>query len=449
MQKLTLFRYCSILLIVLLAACASLSAEPTPTATQAPTFTFTITTAPSLTPTVSTPTPLPLPPTLTPTSVPRVSSPPDGLRMAYVIDGNLYFQEGSRPALQLTQRKEYRHPIGFSDNGEKIFFFAGNMNDLYSIQVDGTNEQALGTRDLLNSTNSISQDPTTFCEPTLVPRSPFVIFRTCSYPDQNTIIYEDDLFLVDTDTGQARILLPRGSGAGQRVPSPDGKKLAVDHSNYIDILAIDGRMIKHKLATYTVSEPWKIAPLVFWTADSDELILGLPINTFYDSSPPPAYEVWRYSVDTGAGTQIHLDPLPSGLYPVRVAPDGNWLLYKNYDERPTYLVDLRGGSAGPYTPDEATEPCEWSPDSVHFLYGSYQPDSSGLYLGSVDGPPVFVGQGECVGWLDADRFVYYSFNDKGYSLYDINGESIPILVGEDIWNLRAYGNIVFYLSPGK
>jgi hypothetical protein len=446
MQEFTPLRYGSILFIVLLAACAGLPAESTPTA---PSLMPTITTALSLTPTLSTPTPLPLPPTLTATSSPRLSSPPDGLRMAYVIDGNLYFQEGSRPALQLTQDKEYRHPIGFSDNGQKIFFFAGNTNELYSIHVDGTNEQALGTSDLLNSTNSISQDPTRFCEPILVPRSPFVIFRTCSYPDQNTIIYEDDLFLVDTDTGQARILLPRGSGAGQRIPSPDGKKLAIDHSDYIDILDIDGRLIKHKLATYTVSEPWKIGPLIFWTADSDKLILALPINTFYDSSPPPVYEVWRYSVDTGVGTQIPLDPPPSGLYPVWAASDGNRLLYKNYDERSTYLVELRGGRAGPYKPDEATEPCEWSPDNVHFLYRSYQPDKSGVYLGSVDAPPVFVGRGECVGWLDADRFVYYNFNDNGYVLNDINGESIPILVGVDIWQLRAYGNIVFYLSPSK
>lgn len=370
--------------------------------------------------------------------------------MAYVMDGNLYFQEGSRPALQLTQRKEYRHPIGFSENGEKIFFFAGSINDLYSIHVDGTHEQALGTGDLLNSANSISQDPTIFCEPILVPRSPFVIFRTCSYPDQNTIIYQDDLFLVDTDTQQARLLLPRGSGAGQRIPSPDGKKLAIDHSGYIDILAIDGRMIKHKLATYTVSEPWRIAPLVFWTAESDELILALPINTFYDSSPPPTYEVWRYFVDTGVGTQIQLDPPPSGLYPVWAAPDGNWLLYKNYDERPAYLVDLRSGRAGPYAPDEASEPCEWSPDSLHFLYRSYHPDNpGGLYLGSVDGSRSFVGRGECVGWLDADRFVYYSSNDNGYILHDIHGESIPILVGEHTSDLHAYGNIVFYLSAGK
>jgi len=64
--------------------------------------------------------------------------------MAYVLEGNLYFQDGSNPPIQLTNRGEDRSPILFSESGDKIFFFRGKIADaLYSISTDGSNEQVL------------------------------------------------------------------------------------------------------------------------------------------------------------------------------------------------------------------------------------------------------------------------------------------------------------------
>jgi hypothetical protein len=113
----------------------------------------------------------------TPTSLIPVSFAPDGVRMAYVMDGNLYFQDGNRPPLQLTHNQEYKHPIGFSENGEKIFFFQGRSSNLYSIHIDGSNEQPLATKELLNLNIAEYDESTTFCEPILVPHSNFVLFR--------------------------------------------------------------------------------------------------------------------------------------------------------------------------------------------------------------------------------------------------------------------------------
>lgn len=367
--------------------------------------------------------------------------------MAYVIDGNLYFQDGSKPPVQLTESREYRHPIGFSENGEKIFFFGGNTNNLYSINVDGSHAQALATNDLLQSTNSAYDESTTFCEPILVPHSPFVLFRTCSHPDGNTTIYQDDLFIVDTDTKQVGNLLPRGQGGGYYYPSPDGSMLAIDKVDSIDILGIDGRMIHRNLATYTLSEPVPLAARVYWLSDSSALILALPINTYYDTAPPLTYAIWRYSLDTGTGVQLSLDPPPMGYAPVWVSPDGNWITYTNHDERSSYLGDLRQGRTQSYEPEEPIEPCEWSPDSVHFVYRAYQPDKTGLYLASVNDPPIFIGEGEFVAWLDANRFVYYNFTDHAYGLKDNTGESVPILIGGTTWKLRSYDSIVFTYQP--
>jgi Tol biopolymer transport system component len=366
------------------------------------------------------------------------------VRIAYALDGHLYFQKGSQSPLQLTHTREFRHPIGFSEDGMKILFLEGQAKNLYSINVDGSDKQALATKELLHLTNSEYHESTTFCEPVFVSSSNLVLFRTCSHPDGYTTIYQDDLFIVDTEGNQARVVLPRGYG-GHYYPSPDGSMLAIAYIGYIDLLHIDGRMIQHKLATYPISEPWPLLALVHWTEDSKELIVSLPINTFYDSSPPPTYEVWRYSAETGAGSKINLDPLPSGLDPIWPSPDGHWLLYKNYDERPFYLVDLRDGHSQPSKPDEANQPYGWSPDSRHFVYESYEPGGFGLYLSSVSDLPIFLGSGEYEVWLDDNHLIYFNLDDHAYVMKDIHGESVPILVG-NTWQLSSFDSIIFYRS---
>ena len=394
--------------------------------------------------------PTPTIPTAVPTATAHVpeSFAPDEVRMAYALDGYLYFQKGSQPPLQLTHTKEYTHPIGFSEDGTKILFLEGQAMNIYSINVDGSDKQALATKDLLHLTKSEYDESTTFCEPVFISSSNFVLFRSCSHPDGYTTIYQDDLFIVDTEANQTRVILPQGYG-GHYYPSPDGSKLAMVYVGYIDLLYIDGRMIRHNLATHPISEPWPLLALVHWTEDSQELIVALPINTFYDSSPPPTYEVWRYSAETGTGTHIKLDPLPSGkIDPIWPSPDGNWLLYKNYDERPFYLVDLRDGHSQPYNPDEANQPYGWSPDSRHFVYESSEPGGFGLYLSSVSDPPIFLGRGEFVVWLDDNHFIYFDFDDHAYVMKDISGESIPILVG-NTWQLRSFDSIIFYRSTNE
>ena len=114
-----------------LAACGVATPMPTVAETTRPSFTPAIPTA-----TVSLFTPSS---TSTQTSSLPVSPAPDGLRMAYVIDGNLFFQDSSDPPLQLTYSGEDWRLVFFSDDGQKVFFFRGvNGQDLYSINVDGS-----------------------------------------------------------------------------------------------------------------------------------------------------------------------------------------------------------------------------------------------------------------------------------------------------------------------
>ncbi|HMS00522.1 MAG TPA: hypothetical protein PKE62_14820 [Anaerolineales bacterium] len=412
-----------------LAACGVAIPAPTAIVEITPTFTPPIPTATL---------PLPTPAlTSTPASSLPVSSAPDGLRMAYIIDGNLYFQNGSHPPVQLTYSGEEQRPLFFSQDGKKIFFYRGIFpQSIYSITTDGMQEQALFTTTLLITFDAGYDETITPCDPALVPHSHFLLFRTCSHPDENTTIRNGDLFIVDTDTNEVKNLLPRGEG-GTFFISPDGRMLAIRVQNSINIVGIDGKTIRDKLITYTPSEPIPLAPLVYWISDSKGLIVAVPINTFYDTSQPPTYSIWRYSFDTGEGIQISLNPPPMSHEAMWVSTDGNWITYNNYYEHSFYLGDLRNGSARPY---EIALPHEWSLDNVHFIYNVPQPGGSDLYLASVDAPPVFVGKGEFIGWLDSSRYIY--FTDQTFILGEIDREPIPILVG-NTQSLFSHARFIF------
>jgi Tol biopolymer transport system component len=239
------------------------------------------------------------------------------------------------------------------------------------------------------------------------------------------VIYHDDLFLVNADTQQVKKLFSREQG-GTFYVSPDGSKLAIDKVGYIDVLdKIDGKMIYHKLATYTLSEPTPLGAHLYWTADSKELIVAIPINTYYEIGAERIYTIWHYSLDTGKGVQISLEPSSIGGDPVSMSPDGNRIIYAD-GEGIFKIGDLLTGRAQVYIPNPDTYSFHnWSSDNTHFIYDSTV--GAGLHVGSLDGPPVLIGKGDFVGWLDANRYLYLI--NKTLLIGKVDGEPKPVFVG--------------------
>lgn len=428
MQKLTPSRYYWIVLMILLVACRVLPEELTPTSVP----TLTMTTAPSLTPVSPTPTVLPVTPT--PNSLP-VSSPPDGLRLAYAVGRNLYFQDGSKPPLQLTDRGADSTPV-FSDDGERLVFYRGLVpHDLYTINLDGTQERPLITGDLLASLGWGYDKHTEIISLAYVPGTHQILFNTRQL-SQGDIDFGDinrpgstsnlDLLSVNTDTGEIKRLLSPGKG-GNFYLSPDGSMVAIQAKGRVDVIGINGGMIRSNLATYTPTQPYLLSPNVSWNSDSTELIVSLPAREIFDMSGPEAFTIWRYAVDGRTKTQLTFDPPP--LDNCCASPDGNWFLYSYYhypgktsETIPSglYLGDLQNNTVqlyDPYYPDY-----HWGLDSVHFVYGA-----GTLFLGSIHEQPKLVGEGQFLGWLDNNRFLYYSFEDGMLSISEIGEVNIPIL----------------------
>lgn len=408
-----------ILITILLSDCGVNTSVPVSTLGITPTF-------PSALPTAAMPLPAPFL-TSTPTSALPISSAPDGLRMAYSIDGNLYFQDGSKSPIQLTDSGKDWRPLFFSENGESIFFFRGIIPfDFYSINIDGSQEQALVTNSTLLALGMEYDEATTVCNPTIVPNTQLILFNTCVYPELNNsyiISGNRDLLAVDTNTGEIKTLYsPRQ--AGYFYISPDGKQLAIDKRGQIDIVDINGKIIRSNLLTYTPSEPILLLPRIYWTQDSTDLIVILPVPTFYDTSGgAPQYTVWRYALDGSSRVQMPLDPLPKSHNIAQVSPNGNWILYENDETFSFYLGDLREGSVQIYEPYPPVIRYEWSRDNKHFIYEF----SGDMLLGSVASSATIISKGDLIGWVDANRYLYYDYAVRSIVMGELGRESRLVL----------------------
>ena len=409
-----------------LSACGVATPVPTATATALPSLTPAIPTATVSLPILSS----------TSTSTPSipVASAPDGLRMAYVIDGNLYFQNGSNPPIQLTHSGEDDAPI-FSDDGEKIVFRRGANPpfDRYSINIDGGGERAIVTTSKLMNLDFGYDGSTAAPYATFVPGTHLLLFKTFQVQEA-FLLSNNDLLVVDTDTAKIKRLLPPGQISSFYI-SPDGKFIAIDTIGSIDVIDLEGKLIHQNMLTYTPSEPSFLAPGISWMPDSKGLLVILPVPTFYETSASgPSYTVWRYFLDGGTGEQVPLDILPTEVYMATVSPDGNWIIYNNNDEYAFYIGDLRTGNTQLYEPKTFAFHYDWgwSPDSKHFIYRT---SGKKLYLGSVNGSPELIGKGDFLGWIDSKRYLYHA--DKNIVMEDIKGSKEIIFADHESFKNRT------------
>ena len=424
------------LLILTLTACAP-ATNPAISMTSIQSTAFAAAyTGVALTP-IAPPTATPVPPTFTPivtqfapiptfTSISTLNIPftLDAIRMAYVVDGNLYLQDGSNQPIQLTNSGKDHSPI-FSDDGEKVVFFRGTLpHNVYSINTDGSQEQELVSSELLTALDMEYYNSTELRSLSFVPGTHQILFNTHEL-DWLTLSTKDinrsgakpnqDLLLVNTDTSVIKRILEPGQGGIFQV-SPNGKLVIIQAIDHIDVIGLDGKIIHRNLATYPSSWLYDRWPDIYWTQDSGKLNLVLPLDTgnALDSSGPEPRTIWQYSMDGKSAVEIHLNPPPIGES-FSISPDGNWVVYTYYyypgktDETVAsgiYIGNLRDGSS------QFLESAQlygipnsfyWSSDNVHFIFENEQ---SLLFLGNVNGTTTSLNGGAFLGWIDTNHYLY-------------------------------------------
>jgi hypothetical protein len=354
--------------------------------------------------------------------------------MAYIVEGNLYIQDGSKTPVQLTHSAEDQEPL-ISGDGRKVVFYRGTSADnIYVINADGSQEQLLLSNEILNAQGWTYDEATqvrTFRSLTFVPGTQTLLVNTYQIERQNLELkyknhdYKIGLLSVDINSGAIQQLLAPGLGGYFRV-SPDGKLLSVVTPGHIDIFDIHGQITKRDLVTYTPTAPIALFPASQWLPDSNGILVFLPVEKQNEVGDIPIYAIWRYLLDGTTAVQIPLDPPPMGTG-VLASPDKKWLLYNREPDAaqpgvPLYVGDLNSGRSKLYTVDGFTR--GWSPDSAHFIYEGNKRE---LFLGSLDQPPLYIDQGSFLGWVNAAYYIYAPIPNAGKLIMGgIHGERIII-----------------------
>ena len=366
--------------------------------------------------------------------------------MVYENHGDLYLQDGTKPSIQRTHSGKDRDPI-LSDDGGKIVFYRGDAFDnVYSINADGSKEQALIKSKSLPVLGRGDVKNLTF-----VPGTHYILFNTyiCN-PQVHLYVAADctvGIYIVDTDSAKMSELVAglhgdRMQGRNFEV-SPNGTWISVADSGHVDIYSLNlysgsAEIWIPDVILYNRTKPNEFLPQQYWLPDSSGVIAIIASDLYNEpGTPPQTYAAFRYKLYDKA-IQIPLDPSPmwvGGFCYFSVSPDRNWIIYINGNETiSVYLGDLNDGQVENYVGDDCSFQgvYSWSPDSRHFSNSFLVNGSIGAVdIGAVDGPPLHIG-GIFVGWIDASHYVYDVIKDKVFvetRIGEIGGQSMALPKG--------------------
>jgi len=362
----------------------------------------------------------------------------DKLRMVIVKKGNLYIQNGINPLVQLTHSGQDRDPI-LSNDGRRIVFYRGeNLDNVNSINSDGSQEQAIITSQSLPVLGRGDIRALTF-----VPNTHVILFNTYLCNPREHLYDAPDckvgIYSVDIDSGKINELISGLSGNGTQTHnfevSPDGKYISVAGSGHIDIYSLSTQSInifQPNAILYNRTTPDEFLPVQYWFPDSSGLIVILPEDKSNEpATPPQTYTVWRYIIDANSAVQVSLGPpiAWSANCDFSVSPDGNWIFYINDDNgkqselSSLYLGNLNNGHTQSYNwrggcPSSHFAYPQWSPDSFYF--------GENKRIGSIDG--AFPIDGDFMGWIDENHYFYITIKENKSKPYIgvIGGESIAL-----------------------
>jgi WD40 repeat protein len=332
---------------------------------------------------------------------------PFRLHKVYEKDGNLFFQKNETQAIQLTNSGRDRNPI-LSEDGQKIVFYRGEADDnVYSIDIDGTNEQ------LIIKSNELSiPEPGEVKGLTFIADSHLLLFNIylCNPhppgPHYNAPDCTVGLYEVNTDSGETHELVSGLSGNTMQYRnfsvSPDGKYVSVAASGHIDIYSGD-EIIYQNALVYEITKPDEYLPQQYWLPDSSGLIAVVATGGYNEpGTPPSGFALYRYIVGARAA-KIELGVSIGrgvGGVSLSISPDRNWVYFlRSLGE--TYVANLKTGYTQPYEGIGRLDALQWSPDSKYFASSS----SSFDMIGSVHGPPIPVG-GYFLQWIDSSHYYY-------------------------------------------
>jgi len=320
---------------------------------------------------------------------PASNAQPSGLKVAYVLNGNLWFWSDATPARQLTNDGD-TFRLRLSDDGAVIVYQRGQS--LWAINADGSS-----ARQLVDVPAFTGRPlPGTF---EFQPNSHRIYFTTrASAPE----VIPTDLHRVDADAPAPQTLLTQDGG--EFTFSPDGSLLALAQTDRINILRADGSglVTAFQFQTVNTQSDWSYIPQVVWMPDS---------TGFYTVIPAQKSRFMYVMADGSFSAQLaEFSAADLRLSQPLISPDGSKVAYatQNGTTLDVHLIDASTAdltvASHPNAPQLGL--WAWSPDSARFAYwiDPVLPLMAGFHIPST--PLVDSITPYSLTWVAPDKFIY-------------------------------------------
>jgi len=437
-SKITLFIGSVLLLFVVIASACSGSPETTapefaPTFSQIPSQIFTATeeifTATQPPPTEpSTETSIPAE-----TPLPESEKPDTGsetaisdLQVVYTHENNLWLWKSDGTQAQLTDSFEAFGPK-ISPDGKLVAYLQGldiYNAELWVMKIDGEDKRQLVNANFLTTMpREMEAVGTMIGDFSWVPGSQTLAYNTIQLFEIPSSPRNNDLRLVDANTGQQTVLLEPGQG-GKFAYSPDGSQIALVTPEALSLINADGTN-RRDLLTYPViytNGGWNYYPEPVWSADSEYLRLAIPPQDPLNN-PEALTIVWEISTAESIVPQMagEFVSVPAYVSAPLISPDTQKVVFlyaigEAFDQFEIHLLDMTDESQTAFYTGNISL-YNWNPDSIRFVFT--QDFGKDFYIGQPDVTAELIGDvpvSKDLAWLSPDQFIYTSGDSENREL---------------------------------
>jgi hypothetical protein len=339
---------------------------------------------------------------------------PAGLKVVFTDTyGNLYTWTEAGGVVSLLATGDVMGPL-LSDDGQRIAFARSSDAVHYSLWVigfDGSGERELVNQDqffgMRNHDDAISAEPYVY---NWVPGTHTIAFNTSPVFDGPGLFVNDDLHMVNSDSGSLSTLLTPGEG-GVFYFSPDGNQISLVTPEDISLINTDGSNRRDNVLTYdfvmTYSEfAYYAEPK--WSADSSFLRVAIPpSDPLFDTTAQTT--LWHIPTDgSPAGIAGHVTIAP--FTSVSISPDMSGVAYMSYfsdatdNRRKLHINNFSGTADSIYATGEVNFNT-WSPDARHFIYADSATETS-KYADKDGGETNLLPAGTAIGVNFINEYTY-------------------------------------------
>lgn len=355
--------------------------------------------------------------------------------LAYVSNGDVWIIKGNNAPVQLTQVGDVID-VRLSDDGERVVYEREQQPNYTSrweaIDADGGSPMPLlDQADLDNLYPLDGAEHFRIYLFAFIPGTYEALFTTRAVFIGPGLATNDDLYRLDTYTGQITTVIPRGDG-GDFVLSPDGAILAISTPTGIGLANIDGSNLQHDLITFTpviTYSEYMYSPPPVWLPDSSAFGVAIPSED--PLAPDTNGTVWTITTNGTTNEVLTLDgnflfpqafgaPLLSSTHQTVAAVRDTQV--QNVSQ--LVLANLNNANEVVYEQGNLRW-YGWSPDGLHFAYAL---NSTDLKIGQEGQPPINLASGVTFEWISEDEYIFVDGQAGAWNVYHGELGTPPVLL---------------------